>query len=78
MPSAVNPQSRMFVLRLWLEPGEQEPGGWRASLLNPVSHQRLYFSDPARLGEFLAGLDLHWPEEPQEFPELEQGGNDAS
>lgn len=56
----------MFVLRLWREPEGGSVGAWRASLLNPVSRTRHFFSDPDQLRAYLSELDLQWPDEETE------------
>lgn len=66
MPSPENSPSRVFVLRLWREPEGGSVGAWRASLLNPVSRTRHFFSDPDQLRAYLSELDLQWPDEETE------------
>jgi hypothetical protein len=67
-PPKVNPMNvdRVLVLRFWLEPQEDGAGAWRASVLNPVSRQRRYFTDPEDLSQYLLELDPNWPLEPDE------------
>lgn len=69
MPDPDGAHSRVFVLRLWREPAGTDMSAWRASLLNPVTRQRTFFSDPGRLTAFLAELDLNWLELPPDFTE---------
>ncbi len=57
---------RVLVLRFWLEPQADGAGAWRASVLNPVSRQRRYFTDPEHLSQYLLELDPNWPLEPDE------------
>lgn len=54
---------QIYVLRLWHEPEAGQGETWRASLLNPLSQQRRYFSSAVALTMYLAALDPAWPEE---------------
>jgi hypothetical protein len=42
----------VFVLRCWLEPQLNGAGAWRASLYDPNSRERVFFSDPDALTDF--------------------------
>lgn len=43
----------VFVVRVWLEPEDGGEGPWRASVLDTVTRERHYFTDPAALTAFL-------------------------
>jgi hypothetical protein len=58
---------RVLVLRLWLEPQVDGVGAWRASVLNPMSGQRRYFTDPEYLTRFLLEIDPTWPIDPEDY-----------
>lgn len=62
----MNAPARVFVVRLWLEPQSDGSGAWRASVLNPTSRRRRYFTDPERLSHFLLDIDPNWPFDPDE------------
>ena len=64
----MNSTARVFVVRLWLEPRADGSGAWRASVLNPQSQRRRYFTDPEALSHFLQEFDLNWPFDPDEPP----------
>ncbi|MER3556056.1 MAG: hypothetical protein C4331_17405 [Meiothermus sp.] len=66
-------RGQLYVLRVWKEPGLDEPEGWRASLLNTVTQEKRYFASPQTLLRYLletegaslqavSGLDLPYQE----------------
>jgi hypothetical protein len=47
----------VYVLRCWLEPLSSGAGAWRASLYDPNSRERVFFSDPTELSHYLTDLE---------------------
>lgn len=44
----------VFIVRLWLEPGESAADTWRASVMNALTRKKVYFSSPEALSRYLA------------------------
>jgi hypothetical protein len=45
---------RVFMVRMWREPRDDEFGGWRGVVLDVVENRRYYVSDFGEIGEFVA------------------------
>jgi len=57
----VNAKPHIFIVRIWLEPNQDGPGRWRASVLDPGTHERQYFSRPNELAQFWLEASPLWP-----------------
>lgn len=45
--------SRVYVVRIWLEPTQGGEGVWRASVTETRTQERRYFTNPEELKQFL-------------------------
>lgn len=45
--------SRVYVVRIWLEPTQGGEGVWRASVTETRTQERRYFATPEELKQFL-------------------------
>ncbi|ADH64799.1 hypothetical protein Mesil_2960 [Allomeiothermus silvanus DSM 9946] len=48
--------SRVYVVRIWLEPTQGGEGVWRASVTETRTQERRYFTNPEELKQFLERL----------------------
>ena len=51
-------QYGVFVVRIWREPTGEDKSVWRASALNTVTKERIYFTRAEELAAFLSPLPL--------------------
>lgn len=50
-------RGQLYVLRVWKEPGLDEPEGWRASLLDTLTQEKRYFASPQTLLRYLLEMN---------------------
>jgi hypothetical protein len=54
MNETVGRREHRFVVRVWLEPGQEASGQWRGAVEHVGSGQRLYFASLGDLNDFIA------------------------